>query len=272
MSCIALSLRSGRLHIIRHFLQNSTESKGRLDASDIVFEPVALGNIFLADWHTRPVDAHDSHTVNVVLVKLNDLLGVVTGRPLVQSPCLDDLLGLLQLDILSRDVAVKQLPLATLLGALKFLRGGTSEGGEALRVGEGQVELFSSSPELFLVRNGSRVNDASRVLLGAGISARLGGGTGGTVNFGCGKSARGVGARSMLDILAVLSDQGRGKLEELLAELGHKLGPDEILHDLLLLGLGVDVNVKDKFVLFRIVSDLWNGDGTRDILDIGGST
>lgn len=48
----------------------------------------------------------------------------------------------------------------------------------------------------------------------------------------------------MLNVLSVLSDQGSGELEELLAQLGQELGTDQVLDGLLLLRVGVDVDVE----------------------------
>lgn len=45
--------------------------KSLLDASDVIFAPVSLGDVFLADRDTLPGDTHDSDVVDVVLIKLN---------------------------------------------------------------------------------------------------------------------------------------------------------------------------------------------------------
>jgi hypothetical protein len=56
-----------------------------------------------------------------------------------------------------------------------------------------------------------------------------------------------------LDILAVLSDEGRGELDKCASKLRNDLGPDKVLDRLLLLGLGEDVDfelcVRDIFSL-----------------------
>lgn len=48
----------------------------------------------------------------------------------------------------------------------------------------------------------------------------------------------------MLDVLAVLSDQGGCKLLELLTKEGNELCADKVLDRLLLFGLGEDVDVE----------------------------
>jgi hypothetical protein len=48
----------------------------------------------------------------------------------------------------------------------------------------------------------------------------------------------------VLDVFAVLGDEGRGELDEGAPELGEELGPHKVLDWLLLLGLGVDVDIK----------------------------
>jgi hypothetical protein len=48
----------------------------------------------------------------------------------------------------------------------------------------------------------------------------------------------------MLDIFTMLLNQGLGQSKELGAELGDKLGSDQILDGLLFFRIGVDVNVE----------------------------
>ena len=62
--------------------------------------------------------------------------------------------------------------------------------------------------------------------------------------FRGGKAARRVRARGVLNVLAVLGDEGGGELDEGAPELGEELRPHEILDGLLLLRLGVDINVE----------------------------
>jgi hypothetical protein len=62
--------------------------------------------------------------------------------------------------------------------------------------------------------------------------------------LGSRETAGGVGARSVLDVLAVFSDESRGELGKLLPQLRNDLGPDKVLDRLLLLGVGVDIDLK----------------------------
>jgi hypothetical protein len=64
------------------------------------------------------------------------------------------------------------------------------------------------------------------------------------VQLGGGKAAGWVRAGSVLNVLAVLGNQGRSELEELLAQLGNELGANQVLHRLLLLAVGVDIDVE----------------------------
>jgi hypothetical protein len=84
------------------------------------------------------------------------------------------------------------------------------------------VQLFSSSSELFVVGHGSGVYDTSGLTLSAGSGSRLRSGAL-RVNLGSREAARGVGAGGMLNILAMLGDEGAGKLLEFLAQLRHDL-------------------------------------------------
>lgn len=181
--------------------------------------------------------------VDVVLVKLDLQLGVVVLGPLVQPPALHDLGRLLQLEVLARDVAAEELELAAGLGALEDPGQGPREGRDALRVGEGLVELLGRGAELLVVGHRGGVDDAAGVGLGRdglGLDA----GRWCRVVLGGGEAAGGVGAGRVLDVLAVLGDQGGEELEEFAAQLGDELGADEVLDGLLLFGVGVDVNVE----------------------------
>jgi hypothetical protein len=174
----------------------------------------------------------------------------VTGRPLVQPPALDDLSRLLQLDVLARDISAEQLKLAALLGSLEDLGRSPGERGQPLGVREGLVELGGSGAELLVVRNGCGVDDLALVCLGLGGGRgcrRVG--RGDRDVLGGGEPARRVGAGSVLDVLAVFSDQSRGELGKLLPQLRNDLGSDEVLDRLLLLGVRVDVNLELCFGL-----------------------
>lgn len=92
----------------------------------------------------------------------------MTRRPLVKSPALNDLGGLDELEELTCHVSAEQLELATLLGALEELGLGTGEGGDALGVREGLVELGRGGAELLGVGNCGGVYQTGTLLLGGG--------------------------------------------------------------------------------------------------------
>lgn len=118
-----------------------------LDAANVVHLPVLLGDVLLADGDTRPLDAHLSHAVDVVLIEV-DLQGAeVLSGPLGQTPLLDDLSGG-ELGVLAGNVAVEDGELAADLGALELAGRSTGESGDALGVGESGVELLGSGAEL----------------------------------------------------------------------------------------------------------------------------
>lgn len=210
--------------------------KSPLDAVHIVRLPVLLGDLFLAHRHTCPVHAHDGHAVNVILVEFNLQCAVMTCGPLLQPPALDDPLELVQLLVLAHDIAPKQLKLAVLVCALEHLGWGARKGSQSLGVSEGLVELLGGGAELLAVGHGGGVD-----LLGACVGLRrggcggLGGGLGLAGNVFRRREAAGrVGAGCVLDVLAVLGDQGGRQLAKFLAQLGNELGANEVLYRLLL--------------------------------------
>ena len=259
--------------------------KRPLDAADVVLQPVPLGDLFLTDGHAGPLDAHDGDAVNVVLIKLDPQRREVALGPLVQAPALHNLGRLLELEILARDVATKELKLAALLSTLEYLGRFPGEGSQPLRVGEGLVKLRGCGAELLVVGNGGRVDDAAAVGLGRGLHRSAGRSSRGVV-LGGRESARGVRSGGVLDILGVLGDQGGRELQESRAKLRNDLGLDEVLDDLLLLGVGVNVDIKlqstlvgcnrkspwklhgmtyHKLVLLQLVGHLGHSDGSRHI-------
>lgn len=63
---------SEKLVYCLNYLYNISDlPKGLLDASDVIFAPVSLGDVFLTDRDTLPGDTHDGDVVDVVLIKLN---------------------------------------------------------------------------------------------------------------------------------------------------------------------------------------------------------
>lgn len=129
--------------------------------------------------------------------------------PLVQAPALDNLVGRVKLQVFSGNVAVKELELATLLGAFKKLGDAPGEGADSVDIGECLVQLVGGSTELVVVGYSHSIDLAAggRGLARSGSSgSRCGLG----VNLGSGESTGGVGARGVLDVLAMLGDQGIG--------------------------------------------------------------
>jgi hypothetical protein len=216
-----------------------------LDAAHIVQLPILLGDILLANRHAGPLDTQLSDAIDVVLVQV-DLEGAeVTLRPLGEAPLLDDLLGSVELNVLAGNVAIEDGELAARMGALELAGCAASEGGDALGVGEGVVELLGGGAELVRCGHGGGVN--------SDLAGSRGGGSGGgsrlllaglRVNGGRGEASGGVHAGSVLKVLGVLGDEGTGKGGQGLAELREDLRANEVLYRLLGGGIGVDLNLE----------------------------
>lgn len=203
--------------------RNLNLPKSLLDAADIVYIPVLPGDVFLADRDSGPSHAHLGDTIHIVLVKFNfECTEVVTG-PLGQAPLLHDQSGSLEFHVFSIDIPVENGEFSTNVSAFKLTRCTTGERSNALRVSEGIVELLRSRAELI---RGSDCRGIDRNL----ASSRCGGfawrrsrlGSLGVIGRGC-KTAGRVGARCVLDILPMLSDQGRRKLGQLRPKLRNDL-------------------------------------------------
>lgn len=123
--------------------------KCSLDAPDIVFVPIPLCHLLLADWHTLPAHPHYRDSVCVILVEYDLQPAVVSLNPLSQSPLLDDLRGLCKFEVLATNVAAEELEFPAYFRAFEELWWGAGEGCDPLRVGEGGVELSSCRSELF---------------------------------------------------------------------------------------------------------------------------
>ena len=186
-----------------------------LDTPHVVFSPVPLRDLLLAHGHAAPSHTHDGDVLDIVLVEVDLQLGEVTLGPLVQPPGLDKPGGLLQFDELARDVAAKELKLAAYLGTLEHLGRGPCEGGQALGVGEGLVQLGGGGAEFLVVGDSGGVHGASAIALGAFRRGSLGGRRGLGVDFGGGEAAGRVCAGCVLEVFAVFGDQGGGQFEEL---------------------------------------------------------
>lgn len=216
-----------------------------LDAAHVVQLPILLGDILLANGHTRPLNTQLGDAVDVVLVQVDLESTEVTLGPLGEAPLLNDLLGGVELDELAGHVAVEDGELAAGLGV--ELAGCTAgEGGDALGVGEGGVQLLGGSAELVRCGHGGGVN---------GDLAGGGGGGGGSsgsslllagrgVEGGRSEASRGVDAGSVLEVLGVLGDERFCEGGQSLAELGKDLGANEVLYGLLGGSIGVDLNLE----------------------------
>jgi hypothetical protein len=247
--------------------------------------------------------------VHVVLVKLNLERGVVTLGPLSQPPALDNLFVRLEFEIFTRDIATKQLKLATLVCTFKHLGRAPREGSDARWVDECLVRLLGSRAELLVVCHGRRVHHGASLALRARGLCWLGSGVLLGQGLGGGEAARRVGAGGVLNVLAMFGDESRSELLERLSQLGDDLGSDQVLYGLLLLGLGNDIDLElwrngqtnmilqgshspltllagvrerrwlvqscygwctyDILVLVGIVGDLRDGDGARNLIGIG---
>lgn len=182
-----------------------------LNAANIVHVPVLLGDILLSNWNTRPRNTQLSNTVDIILIEVDLLRTEVTLGPLSKTPLLDNLLGLVEGNELSSYVSVKDSELAADLGALELARRTARERSDALWVGEGVVELAGCSAELVRGRHGGCV-DGDLTGLGSGGGLRgWGVGLGLRVDDGLGEAAGWVDAWGVLEVLAVLGDQGGGE-------------------------------------------------------------
>lgn len=189
--------------------------KSLLDASDIILAPVPLRNILLANRNTTPTNPHDRNVIDIILIEIDLETREVSRGPLVESPALHDLRGFHELEVLARDVPAEELELATLLGALEDLGCGAREGRDALRVREGLVELRGGRPELFRVRHRRGVDVAASLALRRGCESCRG--SAGSVQFGGRHAAGRPGSGCVLDVLAMLGNQGWAQLGELFA-------------------------------------------------------
>ena len=157
-------------------LQYCTETKSRLDTSDVVLVPVGLGGFLLTNWYTLPLYTHDRHSINIVLIKPYRQGRVVSRRPLCKSPFLDDVCGFLELGELSTDVSAEELECAARLCACPVPWWGPRERSDALRVCEGLIEVGRICAELCAVGDGSYIDNCARAALLRAGCFRLGAG------------------------------------------------------------------------------------------------
>ena len=168
--------------------------------------------------------------------------------PTAQPPLLHDLGRFLQRDIRARYIAAEEGEFASRLRTLVDGGRGAHEGRESIGGGEGGVEFLGCGAEFLAAgdRDGVHVRGAvARCLL----RRRSGGGRGGGLADAGGGGDFAFGelwdrARGVLEVLAVLGDEGGAELGELLAQLRGDLGADEVLDGLLGGAVGVDLYLK----------------------------
>jgi hypothetical protein len=223
--------------------------KGLLHAADIVHVPILLRDILLTNGNSRPSDAHLGDAIDIVLIKVNLQGTEVVGRPLSQTPLLHQMLGGLQLHELAGDVSVKNRELAAGLGALELARRAPRERGNALRVRESVVQLLGGGAELVGRRHGRGV-DGGFARRRAGCLARAAGGLLLRLRMDLcgGKPAGWIDAGGVLQVLAVLGNQGWAEFGQCLAQLGYDFGAHQVLDWLLGSGVGV---VLDLELIFK---------------------
>lgn len=199
--------------------------KGCLNATNVVFWPIPLGNFFLSNWNPTPICSHNCDIIDIVLVKVDLQSRVMSLRPLIQSPALNDLCGFYELEILACNITTEQLELTTFLGTLEKLRCCTGEGCDALRVCESDIKLGGGSTKLLTISDSGsvdeRVSFGGMGGLGCGCSRRWR-----LVKLRCGNTACWARTRCVLNILPVLGNKSRAKLCELLAKLWDELWSD----------------------------------------------
>lgn len=169
--------------------------------------------------------------------------------PTAQPPLLHDLGRFLQRDVRARYIAAEEGEFASRLCTLVDGGRGAHEGREPVGGGEGGIELLRGGAEFLAAGDldGVHVRGAvARCFLrrrNGGGRGGLGGGladAGGGCDFALGQ-LRGRAARGMLEVFAVLADEGGADLGELLTQLRGDFGADEVLDGLLGGAVGVDV-------------------------------
>lgn len=170
--------------------------------------------------------------------------------PTAQPPLLHDLGRFSQRDIRARYIPAEEGEFAARLGTLVKGGWGAHEGREPVRGSEGGVEFLGRGAEFLAAGDGDGVYVRGAV---AGCLLRrrrgrcggLGGGladAGGGCDFALGQLWS--GARGVLEVLAVLGDEGGAELGELLAQLRGDFGADEVFDGLLGGAVGVDVHLE----------------------------
>lgn len=136
-----------------------------LQATDVFLIPLALGLFNQVRRDAGPLDLHLGDPVLINLVEIDREGAVVARRPVSQAPLLDDLCGLVELDVFARDIAVEDGELAANVGALKLPGHAAREEGDALRIGESLVQFLGGGPHLV---RGCDSGGPDRALAGSG--------------------------------------------------------------------------------------------------------
>ena len=161
------SYRSSNVLVtVRNMRQIDRLPKRLLNASDVIFSPVPLCNFFLANRNSSPVNPHDRNIVNIILIEIDLEARVMSLRPLIQSPALDNLGRFNKLEVFARNITAKQLVLSTFLCTLEELWSRACESSDTLRVGKSQVAFGSWGTELLCVGQLNGINLGARLNLG----------------------------------------------------------------------------------------------------------
>ena len=169
--------------------------------------------------------------------------------PTAQPPLLHDLGGFIQGHVRARYIPPEEGEFVARAGTLVDGGRGAHECREPVRGGEGGIELLRRGAEFLAAGDfdGVYVRGAiARCLLRRCSRGGRGGGLGGGLadaGGGCGFALGQLRGRTrgVLEVLAVLGDEGEADLGEFLAQLRGDLGADEVFDGLLGGAVGVDV-------------------------------
>lgn len=153
--------------------------------------------------------------------------------PVSQTPFLDNLSGLVELDVFAGDIAVEDGEFSANVGTLELARSTACEQGNALGVGESLVELFGGGAHLVGGCHGGSAD-------GALVGSRLGRCRfdlvlfldGLRVDGRGGEATRRVFTRGVLEVLGMFGDQGVPELAESSGQLWSDFRPDKVLNGL----------------------------------------
>ena len=149
-SCILI------LAIAQESCRNSP--KCSLNASHIILPPVPPHHLLLPNRHPAPLHPHHRHMVRLVLIEPYRQSREVALDPSAQSPFLHNQRRLLKLFEFARDVAPEEAEFSSWVGTFVEAGSRSREGCEALRVGEGLVELRGCGAEFVVFGDGGGVD------------------------------------------------------------------------------------------------------------------